>query len=47
VWLHCAGGDDLVANEIGPVSGETVVEFEQGPCLWEVQADGDWNVRPK
>jgi len=47
VWLRCEGGDDLVANEIGSVSGEAVAEFETGPCVWEVQADGDWNIRPK
>jgi hypothetical protein len=47
VWLRCDGGDDLVANEIGKVSGEVVVDFEKGPCVWEVRADGDWNVRPK
>jgi hypothetical protein len=47
VWLRCEGGDDLIANEIGSVSGEVVAEFETGPCLWEVQSQGDWNIRPK
>lgn len=47
VWLHCAGGSDLVANEIGAVGGSTVVDFEEGPCLWEVEADGSWSVTPQ
>jgi hypothetical protein len=47
VWLYCAGGNDLVANEIGPVTGETVVELERGPCVWSVTADGEWAVRRK
>lgn len=44
VRLHCASGTELVQNEIGPVDGSTVVRFGEGPCLWEVQADGVWMV---
>lgn len=47
VRVHCAGGSDLVVNEIGPVDGSTVVRFDDGPCLWEVQADGNWNLSPQ
>jgi len=47
VLLHCAGGSDLVQNEIGPVSGSTVVRFAKGPCLWEVEADGSWSLKPR
>lgn len=47
VWLHCASGSDLVENEIGPVSGSTVVDFGSDPCLWEVEADGNWSLSPR
>lgn len=47
VWLHCASGSDLVQNEIGPVSGSTVVSFGAGPCFWEVEADGGWALNPR
>lgn len=47
VHLHCAGGSDLIQNEIGKVEGSTVVSFPEGPCLWEVQADGGWGLRPR
>ncbi|MGQ9554178.1 MAG: hypothetical protein ACUVWR_08715 [Anaerolineae bacterium] len=47
VFLHCAGGSDLIQNKIGPVSGSTVVEFPTGPCFWEVEADGNWSLQPR
>jgi len=47
VYLHCTGESDLVQNEIGPVSGSRVVSFPEGPCLWEVQADGTWSLTPR
>jgi len=47
VFLHCAGGSDLVQNEIGPVSGSRVVRFAKGPCFWEVEADGSWSLQPR
>ncbi len=47
VWLHCAGGTDLVQNEIGAVAGSTVVQFDEGPCMWEVEADGNWSLQPR
>lgn len=47
VYLHCAGGSDLVQNEIGAVENQAVARFREGPCLWEVQADGDWSLKPK
>jgi len=46
VWVHCAGGSDLIQNEIGPVDASTIVQFEDGPCLWEVEADGEWSLAP-
>jgi hypothetical protein len=45
VWLRCAGGNHLVQNEIGPVDNEAVAEFSEGPCLWEIIADGEWTIR--
>lgn len=47
VHLLCAGGSDSVANEIGAVEGSVVVKFQDGPCFWEVRADGDWSIKPK
>lgn len=47
VYLHCASGTQLVQNELGAVSGSTVVRIGEGPCLWEVQADGGWAFRPR
>ena len=46
VKYHCFGGSKLVTNEIGSISGTTVITFKDGPCLWEVQADGAWTIRP-
>lgn len=47
VWLHCASSSDLVQNEIGPVSGSTVISFGDGPCFWEIEADGGWALNPR
>jgi hypothetical protein len=47
VHLHCASGSDLVQNQIGPVEGSRIVQFGRGPCLWEIQADGAWSLRPR
>jgi len=47
VQLHCAGGSNLVQNQIGPVSGSRVVQFGRGPCFWEVEADGSWSLAPR
>lgn len=47
VWLRCAGGDDLLQNEIGAFQGQAVVRFTEGPCFWDVTADGAWSIMPK
>ncbi len=47
VHLYCVGGIDSVANEIGKFEGQVVVRFSDGPCIWEVKADGDWSIKPK
>ncbi|KPV52923.1 hypothetical protein SE17_12585, partial [Kouleothrix aurantiaca] len=45
--LICSCGEDIPVNEIGTVEGSVVVKFEKGPCLWRVQADGNWSLNPK
>lgn len=47
IQLICAGGQDLVQNEIGSVDNAAVVRFPEGPCLWDIQADGAWTLKPK
>ena len=47
VKLHCRGGSDLVQNKIGAVGGSVFVTFPQGPCFWEIEADGRWSLRPR
>lgn len=47
VHLYCAGGEDSVQNEIGKVSGSVVARFAEGPCFWDVRADGAWSLMPK
>ncbi len=47
VYLHCGGGTELVQNEIGSANGSSVVNFTEGPCLWDVQADGRWSIKPR
>lgn len=47
VQILCAGGADYVQNEIGAVDGAAVVKFSDGPCLWDVRADGNWTLAPK
>jgi hypothetical protein len=47
VYLHCAGGSDLIQNEIGAVDATAMARFSEGPCLWDVIADGAWSIRPR
>jgi len=47
VWSHCAGGSSLIQNEIGSVDGSRVISFNDGPCFWEVCADGEWTLNPR
>jgi hypothetical protein len=44
VKLFCADGIDVVVNEIGPVNSSGIVQFGEGPCMWEVEADGNWSL---
>ncbi len=43
----CAGGRELIANEIGGFSGSGVVRFPEGPCFFEVSADGAFSIEPR
>jgi hypothetical protein len=47
VQLICKGGSDYVQNEIGAVDGAAVVRFKEGPCFWDVDADGNWTMSPR
>ncbi len=47
VHLYCGDEADYVQNEIGPVENSAVARFAEGPCLWEVNADGEWSIAPK
>lgn len=47
VQTVCAGGTGFVQNEIGPVTGSSIVKFDDGPCLWTVKADGNWSIAPR
>jgi hypothetical protein len=47
VHLICADGQDLIQNEIGQVSGSSIVRFGDSPCLWSVKADGNWSLAPR
>jgi|GEM_PF-980225 hypothetical protein len=47
IWLRCEGGNDLIVNEIGAYTGSVIVDFERGPCFWDVTADGTWSATPR
>jgi len=47
VHAICAGGQVSVQNEIGPVNGSGIIQFQKGPCLWGEQADGNWSLNPR
>ena len=47
VYLYCTGSSSLIHSMIGPTSGSRAITFPQGPCVWEVQADGAWSLRPQ
>jgi hypothetical protein len=45
IFAQCAGGREMAQNEIGIVNNTTVVRFDEGPCVWEVVANGNWTIR--
>jgi outer membrane biosynthesis protein TonB len=49
IYLHCDNGTELVFNEIGTMTSETVLEFRGNFCLWQIVADeGDaWSISPR
>ena len=47
IWVHCAGGTDLIVNEIGSFTGSGVVRFPEGPCFFDVTADGVFAIKPR
>jgi hypothetical protein len=48
VVLRCADGETIVLDaEEGLVNNDALVPFGEGPCLWEVEADGDWQIFPQ
>ena len=47
VRLICAGGTDGAQNEIGSIEASAMARFSEGPCLWDVNADGNWSIKPR
>lgn len=48
VQIHCVAGNRdhiFFIDAVGTVERSAVAEFDQGPCLWDVQADGAWELR--
>lgn len=43
----CAGGNELIANEVGKFVGSGVVRFPKGPCFFEVSANGEFSIKPR
>ena len=37
--------DEFVVNEIGEYADTKGIEFAGDPCLWVVNADGEWSIR--
>jgi hypothetical protein len=47
VYAHCVGGSIVVEDRTGGFQDTTQVAFSQGPCFWEVRADGAWTLMPR
>jgi hypothetical protein len=45
VFAHSTYGSDLLINEIGHYSGETILP--DGTLLLEIEADGKWTITPQ
>ena len=43
VWLFTSSGRDLLINDIGPYSGEQIIE----DGIFEITADGAWSITPQ
>ena len=38
---------EVVVDATGRVAESRTIAFRPGPCFWEVQADGNWSLRPR
>jgi hypothetical protein len=47
VVLRCADGETTVLDTEGLVNPDALVPFGDGPCLWIVEADGNWQIIPQ
>jgi hypothetical protein len=47
VYLRCADGQVALVSERGSANIERDVSFADGPCLWVVNADGEWSITPQ
>jgi hypothetical protein len=47
VWLYCGDNRDLLQNEVGSVNNTAVVQFDGSTCFWQIDADGNWTVKPR
>ncbi len=47
VYLHCGTNRQLVQNRIGSFQGSSILTMPAGSCAWEVQADGNWSLKPR
>jgi hypothetical protein len=47
VYLYCGSARQLIENRIGDFTGSATTRFGMGPCFWEVQSDGKWELRPR
>jgi hypothetical protein len=46
VLLRCAESEQVLIEESGQVSQQVLANFDAGPCLWAVTADGEWQISP-
>ncbi len=42
--VHCADSRFVVQESTGQVDTEAPVDFTQGPCLWDIRANGVWRI---
>jgi hypothetical protein len=47
VEVHCLGGNQQVEDGSGSIQDTPQITFPQGPCFWEVRAEGDWSLAPQ
>jgi hypothetical protein len=47
VFAHCVGNSLKVEDVSGAMQDVATINFPRGPCFWEVQADGNWSLKPQ